>query len=131
MRRARRRARRSRCSMSPTSPRRSGWPATRLLVIPVQLPSAVTPQPVPGSGAVPQGGQVPLWPVSEAVVLHVGDHAITELGTITHPLVPGISVAGQIRRSLVVDGALWTLSDTGLKANELTTLTPLGWVPFE
>src|SRR6266851_3065621 len=107
------------------------WPASRLLVIPVQLPSAVMPQPVPGSGAVPQGGQVPLWPVSEAVVLHVGDHAITELGTITHPLVPGISVAGQIRRSLVVGGALWTLSDTGLKANELTTLTPLGWVPFE
>ncbi len=107
------------------------WPASRLLVIPVQLPSAVTPQPVPGSGAVPQGGQVPLWPVSEAVVLHVGDHAITELGTITHPMVPGISVAGQIRRSLVVGGALWTLSDTGLKANELTTLTPLGWVPFE
>ena len=107
------------------------WPASRLLVIPVQLPSAVMPQPVPGSGAVPQGGQVPLWPVSEAVVLHVGDHAITELGTITHPMVPGISVAGQIRRSLVVGGALWTLSDTGLKANELTTLTPLGWVPFE
>ena len=107
------------------------WPASRLLVIPVQMPSAVTPQPVPGSGAVPQGGQVPLWPVSQAVVLHVGDHAITELGTITHPLVPGISVAGQIRRSLVVDGALWTLSDTGLKANELTSLTPLGWVPFE
>ena len=107
------------------------WPASRLLVIPVQLPSTVMPQPVPGSGSVPQGGEVPLWPVSEAVVLHVGDHAITELGTITHPVVPGISAAGQIRRSLVIGGALWTLSDTGVKANELTTLAPLGWVPFE
>jgi hypothetical protein len=107
------------------------WPASRLLVIPVQQPSTVMPQPMPGSGSVPQGGEVPFWPLSEAVVLHVGDHAITELGTITHPVVPGISVAGQIRRSLVIGGALWTLSDTGLKANELTTLAPLGWVPFE
>jgi hypothetical protein len=107
------------------------WPASRLLVIPVQLPSAVMPQPTSGSGSVPQGGEVPLWPVSEAVVLHVGDRAITELGTITHPVMPGISAGGQIRRSLVIGGALWTLSDTGLKANELTTLAPLGWVPFE
>jgi hypothetical protein len=74
---------------------------------------------------------VPLWPASAAVVLHVGDHTITELGTITHPAVPGFPAGGQIRRSLVIGGALWTLSDTGLKANDLTTLTPLGWVPFE
>ncbi len=107
------------------------WPASRLLVIPVQLPSAVMPGPNPGPGPVPQGKQVPPWPVSEAVVLHTGDRTITELGTITHPAVPGFPAGGQIRRSLVIGGALWTLSGTGLKANELASLAPLGWVPFE
>jgi Beta propeller domain len=102
------------------------WPARRLLVIPVQLPSAA----MPGSGPVSQGGQVPPWPVSVAIVLHVGDHTITELGMITHPAVPGFPAGGQIHRSLVIGGALWTLSDTGMKANDLTTLAPLGWVPF-
>jgi Beta propeller domain len=103
------------------------WPASRLLVIPVQLPPAA----MPGSGPAAQDGNAPLWPVSEAVVLRVGDHALTELGTITHPAVPGFPAGGQIRRSLVIGGMLWTLSDTGLKASELTTLAPLGWVPFQ
>lgn len=104
------------------------WAASRLLVIPVQLPSAAMQGP-PGSGQ-PQGGQTPLWPVSQAVVLHVGEHTISEQGTITHPAVPGLAADGQIRRSLVIGSALWTLSDTGLKATGLTTLAPLGWVPF-
>jgi len=104
------------------------WPATRLLVIPVQLPYAVTPPPLPASGP-PGQGEVPPWPLSAAIALHVGDHSITELGVITHPPVPGFA-GGQIRRSLVTGGTLWTLSDTGLKANDLTTLGSLGWVPF-
>jgi hypothetical protein len=106
------------------------WAASRLLVIPVQQPSAVLQGSPPGSGQ-PQDGQTPLWPVSQAVVLHVGEHAISELGAITHPAVPGFAAGGQIRRSLVIGSALWTLSGTGLKANDLTTLAPLGWVPFE
>lgn len=106
------------------------WPASRLLVIPVQLPSAVTPEPVPGSGPVPRSGNAPLWPASGAVVLHLGDRSITEVGTITHPAVPGSPAGSQIRRSLVIGDTLWTVSDTGLKANELTTLAPQGWVPF-
>lgn len=106
------------------------WPASRLLVVPVQLPSAVTPEPVPGSGPVPESGNAPLWPASGAVVLHLGDQSITELGTITHPAVPGSPAGSQIRRSLVIGDTLWTVSDAGLKANELTTLAPQGWVPF-
>ena len=106
------------------------WPASRLLVIPVQLPPAVTPEPAPGTGSVPQSATTPLWPVSEAVVLHVGDHAITRLGTITHPPVRAFPAGAQIRRSLVTGATLWTLSDNGLKANDLATLVPLGWVPF-
>jgi hypothetical protein len=106
------------------------WPASRLLVIPVQLPSAVTPVPPPGSGPVPQGVPTPLSPASEAVVLRVGDHTLTEMGAITHPALPGFPAGGQIERSLVLRDALWTLSETGLKANDLTTLGPTGWVPF-
>jgi hypothetical protein len=67
---------------------------------------------------------------SEAVVLHVADQGFTELGTITHPVTPSYPGGPQIRRSLIIGSALWTLSDAGLKANDSATLTPLAWVPF-
>jgi hypothetical protein len=114
------------------------WPATRLLVIPVQLPSGVIAEPAPPGGPV-QGGPVQGGPVqsapayvpaSEAVVLHVGVHGFAAVGAITHPITAGDPAGGQIRRSLVIGTALWTLSDAGLKANDSTTLTPLVWVPF-
>ena len=106
------------------------WPASKLLVIPVQLPPAVTPQPAQGTGPVPQSATAPWQPISEAVVLHVGDHTITRLATITHPPAPAFPADGQILRSLVTSTTLWTLSGSGLKANDLATLTPLAWVPF-
>jgi hypothetical protein len=109
------------------------WPAARLLVVPVQLPSSVTPEPAPPGGPV-QGGPaeaLPAYvPVSEAVVLHVDDHGFAEVGTITHPITVSDPVGAQIRRSLIIGDALWTLSDAGLKANDSTTLIPLAWVPF-
>jgi len=115
------------------------WPSSRLLVIPVQQPSAVTPQ-APQGGA-PQGGTVQgggtvrdgavaYWPVSDAVVLRVSDQGFAVLGTITHPVTSANPAAGQIRRSLISGGALWTLSEAGLKANDVATLMPLAWVPF-
>ena len=113
------------------------WPSGKLLVIPVQLPYGPTP-PVPtpvsqggtvSGGTVPDGGAA-YWPASEAVVLHVGDNGFTLMGTITHPATPENPSGGQIRRSLIVGNALWTLSDVGLKANDMATLTPLAWVPF-
>jgi hypothetical protein len=100
------------------------WPESRLLVIPVQLPYG-TPAP-----PVPQGETTQVSPVSEAVVLHVDDHGFTELGTITHPATGNFPIGDQIRRSLIIGSALWTLSDAGLKANDSTTLAPLAWVPF-
>ena len=101
------------------------WPAARLLVIPVQLPYLPTTPPAGSESA----DTVPT-PVSAALVLHIGDRSITEAGLITHPAVPGDPAGGQIRRSLVIGSDLWTLSDQGLKANDLMTLAPLGWVPF-
>jgi len=89
------------------------------------------PRPVPGTMPPAPGGAAPPWPVSAAIVLHVGDHTITRLATITDPALPGLPGGSPIRRSLVADNALWTLSEAGLKASDLTTLTPLGWIPFE
>jgi hypothetical protein len=104
------------------------WPMTRLLVIPVQLPYDTTPPPVPQGGTTPPA---PVYsPVSEAVVLHVDNHGFTKLGTITHPLTASYPAGAQILRSLIIGTALWTLSDSGLKANDSTTLRPLAWVPF-
>jgi len=64
------------------------------------------------------------------VVLHVGDNGFTVVGTITHPTTPASPAGGQILRSLIAGNALWTLSDAGLKANDMATLAPLAWVPF-
>jgi len=105
------------------------WQASRLLVIPVQLPSLITP--APGSGTAVRGNPAPSWPASEAVVLRVGHRSLTEVGTITHPAAADFPAGSQIRRSLVIGDTLWTLSDSGLKANELNTLAPQGWVPFQ
>jgi hypothetical protein len=102
------------------------WPAAGLLVIPAVLPD---PAATPAGTASPSADNVPT-PVSAALVLHVRDHSITEAGLITHPAVPGDPAGGQIRRSLIIGGDLWSLSDHGLQANDLTTLAPLGWVPF-
>jgi hypothetical protein len=102
------------------------WPAAGLLVIPALLPH---PAATPAGTAPPSADNVPT-PVSAAFVLHVSHHSITAAGLIIHPAVPGDPAAGQIRRSLVIGRDLWTLSDQGLKANDLMTLAPLGWVPF-
>jgi Beta propeller domain len=104
------------------------WPATDLLVIPVDLPDGVSP---PSASQDGTAQALPMYPaVSEAVVLHVSDHGFTELGTITHPVTAHDPAGTQIRRSLIIGTTLWTLSDSGLKANDSTSLTPVAWVPF-
>jgi uncharacterized secreted protein with C-terminal beta-propeller domain len=67
---------------------------------------------------------VPLWTSGQPglLVLGVRDTAINERGAIAH--------TGQtpVRRSLVIDETLWTVSDQGIKANDLTTLNPTAWL---
>jgi len=82
------------------------WPATRTLVLPIMN--------YDGNGG--------------AIVLRVGDGEFTEVGQLRQPAGPGWSQP--IRRSLVVDDTLWTLSELGLAANGLGTLDARGWVPF-
>jgi hypothetical protein len=104
------------------------WPATRLLVVPLQVPGAVKAPAVPPTGgpttAVPPTGGA----TSGALAVQVEDEGFTELGVISHPW------SGErnpmIRRSLVVDSTLWTVSDAGLKANDLDSLAAQAWIPF-
>jgi uncharacterized secreted protein with C-terminal beta-propeller domain len=68
---------------------------------------------------------VPMWNNRQpsVLVLKVGDSAITEAGAITHP-----GSYTPIRRSLIVGGTLWTLSEQGLKATDAATLAQQAWI---
>jgi hypothetical protein len=71
------------------------------------------------------------WP--GALVLRIDDTGITETGFLSQPD-PGNSGNAywsvQIERSLVIGQTLWTVSDAGAMANDLTTLRQLAWIPF-
>ncbi|WP_217922169.1 beta-propeller domain-containing protein [Miltoncostaea oceani] len=90
------------------------WPANRLLVLPAQR--------YDGSGGAPFLGAVGL-DVSRTT-------GITPIARITHPGGPDAAWA-PVRRSLVVGGAVLTVSETGVLASDLTTLAPRGWAPFD
>ncbi len=55
---------------------------------------------------------------------------IQELGRIVHSSNPGNSWAGQIRRSVVVGGTVYTISDLGVSGSDLATLAETGWAAF-
>ncbi|MFU8872824.1 beta-propeller domain-containing protein [Micromonospora sp. SL4-19] len=98
------------------------WPAERLVVVPltVYAPETVSGPGVPGK---------PGGPSNVALALRVDDGAFTEVGMVDQPL--GTERPGglaPIRRSLVVDGVLWTVSDAGLKATDVSTMKTLGWL---
>ena len=99
------------------------WPATKLAVIPLQSYGT------DGSS------------FAGAVGLRIDRSGITEIGRISHPTSssppPSGSGApdragygGPVRRSLVADGVLDTISDGGLLASDLGTLRSRTWVPF-
>ncbi|MBM0255595.1 beta-propeller domain-containing protein [Micromonospora sp. 4G55] len=87
------------------------WPAERLVVVPLTVYDTGLPSNV-------------------ALALRVGDGGFTEAGTVDHRLgTHRPDELAMIRRSLVVDGVLWTVSDAGLKATSLATMKTLGWLP--
>jgi len=91
------------------------WPAKGLAVLPVQIASTSTAQ------------------FTGAIAFRVGRNGIKELTKISHPAEAGASTGqagAPIRRSLVVGNRLYTLSDGGVRANSLDTLTDLAWIPF-
>ena len=89
------------------------WPATRLLVVPVQSWSA-------------SGMQAMVGAVGLDVAAGTG---ITPIARVRHPDSDAVSWS-PVRRALVAGDALYTVSDTGVMASDLTTLAPEGWLAF-
>lgn len=119
------------------------WPATRMVVVPLQVTSPVSTLPTAG-GAPARGGLVPnpVGPESGALVLRISDSGISELGFITQPAPAysnhaynqggyGYSYGSTpIERSLVIGSNLWTVSGSGAMASDLNTLRQVAWIPF-
>ena len=85
------------------------WPPTGLVAVPLQ-----------SWNAGQSGG---------ALVLRVAGSALSRRGTITNPsssLDDGLG----IQRSLIVDGALWTLSASGVAVSDPDTLARTSWIAF-
>jgi uncharacterized secreted protein with C-terminal beta-propeller domain len=84
------------------------WPATKLLALPVQ-----------------SYGATQAYSFAGAVGLHVArDTGVTPIARVGHP------GSATVRRSLVVGGALYTVSDAGILASDLGTLAPRGFAAF-
>ena len=90
------------------------WPATNLLVVPIT-----------------EYGTAATGPANAAMAMRVTDKGIAKLGMVNQPPGDGPERGYQpgIRRSLVIGDTLWTMSEYGLLASNLTTLSQVGWVP--
>ncbi|MEV4375749.1 beta-propeller domain-containing protein [Streptosporangium sp. NPDC049644] len=71
-----------------------------------------------------------------ALVLDIGDSAVTRTGTIVHPKPKPVNDTRLapydpgIRRSVVIGDSLWTVSDLGLKVSDLKDLADQAWISF-
>lgn len=90
------------------------WPATRLALVPY---SQFDP-----AGARP--------PFSGAAGLTVEPSGIRLVRRVAHPASAEWGGSAPITRSAVVGGLVFTLSDAGLLASDLTTLADRAWVPL-
>jgi uncharacterized secreted protein with C-terminal beta-propeller domain len=104
----------------PARPRRtstytvpSGWAAVE------GDPHAFLYRPGSGLTVVPMGGP------DGALVLTVTPSGVHRIGTVTPP-----RTAGPVQRALIVGGTLWTLTPTGLQANDATSLAKTAWIAF-
>ncbi|GIF69843.1 hypothetical protein Ais01nite_78780 [Asanoa ishikariensis] len=85
------------------------WPASKLLVVPMSAQSQVG-----------------------MLALRVTESGLEQVGTVRHPSTPslGLGYEPMIRRSLIVDGTLWTVSDAGLRATDSTSMRDQAWIPY-
>jgi hypothetical protein len=59
------------------------------------------------------------------MVLSAGSSGVRRLGSVRQP-----DAAGPVQRALLVGGTLWTLSASGLQANDAATLAKTAWLPL-
>jgi uncharacterized secreted protein with C-terminal beta-propeller domain len=77
----------------------------------------------------PQTGLVVVPFAQSALGFRVGRaRGIEPVGQITHP--PGTAAWNAIRRSVVIGGSVFTVSDAGVASSSLATLAAQGWAPF-
>lgn len=67
---------------------------------------------------------------ASAAVLRVAGGDVRQVGQLAHPVRGTDPWQARITRSLVIDRTLWTVSDAGLMANDLGTLSRTAWLPF-
>jgi Beta propeller domain len=111
------------------------WPASGLLVVPLQsrygVAVPVEPNGGPGSSGSGIAPSREFVPASGALVLRLGGSSIAELGFISHPgTVNNGGYPMPIRRSLIIDTTLWTVSAGGLMASDSRSLARLTWIPL-
>ncbi|GAA3444095.1 beta-propeller domain-containing protein [Planomonospora venezuelensis] len=72
-----------------------------------------------------------------ALVLQIGDSAITKTGSVVHPKPKPVDDTRfapydpGIRRSVVIGDSLWTVSDLGLRVSAMGDLADRAWIPFD
>jgi hypothetical protein len=104
-----------------------------LIVIPLQSRYAVaTPvEPNGGPATTPAATSRVAAPMSGALVLRLSGDTIVEVGFVSHPgTINNGGYAMPIRRSLLIDTTLWTVSGGGLMASDSRSLTRLAWIPL-
>ena len=113
------------------------WPASRLVVVPIQVPYGVASPPsapgqpgAGGGGATGPGSLAPSPDGPGALVLRIDSGLIAQAGFIRQPVSSGGYWDPAIERSLVIGNTLWTVSGAGLLASDLNTLRRQSWIPF-
>ena len=112
------------------------WPRDELMVLPVRAAFWAEPMPLPRPG---RAAEVAPWqpPVGGALVLRLDGDDFTELGTIAHPT-PELDARdpydyfdASVRRSLVTDDTLWTVSAAGVMGHSTRDLAARAWIDFD
>ncbi|SNT46436.1 Secreted protein containing C-terminal beta-propeller domain [Asanoa hainanensis] len=83
------------------------WPDSKLLVVPMSAPAHLG-----------------------VLALRVSESGLEEVGTVRHPRNETQGYEPMIRRSLIVDGTLWTISDTGVRATDSGSMRDQAWIPY-
>jgi hypothetical protein len=125
------------------------WPQTGLAVLPVQIYPAYSGPPVapapatgttlaaggtgsggvqPSSGTTSTSGSSPTQAFTGAIGFHIDSSGIQQVGQVSHPSRNGYTPL--ITRSIVIGNRLYTVSDAGILASSLDTLSPQTFVPF-